>query len=161
MVTTTRYSVIFQKIPSRVRVAQKIPSSIRVAGTRWGLLPSPVWGHYHNSGHGWLNGGRYEGDGCDYCNVMEAVMWPTSKACVLIVGTSKRRFEETCLCVSEWQVLPKKVKGENDMCSCRLLVRMNVKYCVFQIYISTQSEIVMLTAICIEKGSSAGYGWHH
>ena len=37
MVTTTRYSVIFQKIPSRVRVAQKIPSSIRVAGTRWGL----------------------------------------------------------------------------------------------------------------------------
>ena len=38
MVTTTRYSVIFQKIPSRVRVVQKIPSSIRVAGTRWGLL---------------------------------------------------------------------------------------------------------------------------
>ena len=37
MVITTRYSVIFQKIPSRVRVAQKIPSSIRVAGTRWGL----------------------------------------------------------------------------------------------------------------------------
>ena len=40
MVTTTRYSVIFQKLPSRVRVAQKIPSSIRVAGTRWGLLNS-------------------------------------------------------------------------------------------------------------------------
>ena len=37
MVTTTRYSVIFQKFPSRVRVAQKILSSIRVAGTRWGL----------------------------------------------------------------------------------------------------------------------------
>ena len=41
MVTTTRYSVIFQKFPSRVRVAQKIPSSIRVAGTRWGLIPRP------------------------------------------------------------------------------------------------------------------------
>ena len=40
MVTTTRYSVIYQKFPSRVRVAQKIPSSIRVAGTRWGLLMS-------------------------------------------------------------------------------------------------------------------------
>ena len=40
MVPTTRYSVIFQKFPSRVRVAQKIPSSIRVAGTRWGLLNS-------------------------------------------------------------------------------------------------------------------------
>ena len=38
MVTTTRYSVIFQKFPSRVRVAQKILSSVRVAGTRWGLL---------------------------------------------------------------------------------------------------------------------------
>ena len=37
MVTTTRYSVIFQKKSSRVRVGQKIPSSIRVAGTRWGL----------------------------------------------------------------------------------------------------------------------------
>ena len=37
MVITTRYSVIFQKILSRVRVAQKIPSSLRVAGTRWGL----------------------------------------------------------------------------------------------------------------------------
>ena len=37
MVNTTRYSVIFQKFPSRVRVAQKILSSIRVAGTRWGL----------------------------------------------------------------------------------------------------------------------------
>ena len=32
------YSVIFQKNPSRVRVAQKIPSSIWVAGTRWGLV---------------------------------------------------------------------------------------------------------------------------
>ena len=43
MVTTTRYSVIFQKFPSRVRVAQKITSSIRVAGTRWGLLfPAPI-----------------------------------------------------------------------------------------------------------------------
>ena len=40
MVTTTRYSVIFQKFPSRVRVAQNIPSSIRVAGTRWGLVSS-------------------------------------------------------------------------------------------------------------------------
>ena len=34
---TTRYSVIFQKFPSRVRVVQKNPSSIRVAGTRWTL----------------------------------------------------------------------------------------------------------------------------
>ena len=45
MVPTTRYSVIFQKFPSRVRVAQKVPSSIRVAGTRWGLVvghPHPV-----------------------------------------------------------------------------------------------------------------------
>ena len=40
MVTTTRYSVIFQKFPSRVRVAQKILSSIRVAGTRKGLIRS-------------------------------------------------------------------------------------------------------------------------
>ena len=38
MVIITRYAVIFQKFPSRVRVAQKIPSSIRVAGTRWGLI---------------------------------------------------------------------------------------------------------------------------
>ena len=38
MITTIRYSVIFQKFPSRVRVAQKNPSSIRVAGTRWGLM---------------------------------------------------------------------------------------------------------------------------
>ena len=38
MVTTTRYSVIFQKNPSRVRVAQNIPSSVRVASTRWGLV---------------------------------------------------------------------------------------------------------------------------
>ena len=38
MVSTTRYSDIFQKIPRRVRVAQKIPSSFRVAGTRWGLM---------------------------------------------------------------------------------------------------------------------------
>ena len=37
-VHTTRYSVIFQKFPSRVRVVQKNPSSIRVAGTRWTLL---------------------------------------------------------------------------------------------------------------------------
>ena len=37
-VHTTRYSVIFQKFPSRVRVVQKILSSIRVAGTRWTLL---------------------------------------------------------------------------------------------------------------------------
>ena len=37
---TTRYSVIFQKFPSRVRVVQKNPSSIRVAGTRWALLVS-------------------------------------------------------------------------------------------------------------------------
>ena len=35
---TTRYSVIFQKFPSRVRVVQKNPSSIRVAGTRWTLF---------------------------------------------------------------------------------------------------------------------------
>ena len=35
---TTRYSVIFQKFPSRVRVVQKNPSSIRVAGTRWTLI---------------------------------------------------------------------------------------------------------------------------
>ena len=38
MAATTRYSVIFQKKTSRVRVGQKIPSSIRVAGTRWGLV---------------------------------------------------------------------------------------------------------------------------
>ena len=37
-VHTTRYSVIFQKFPSRVRVVQKNPSSIRVAGTRWTLI---------------------------------------------------------------------------------------------------------------------------
>ena len=42
MVTTTRYSVIFQKIPSRVRVAQKIPSSFRVAGTCWGLAEAAM-----------------------------------------------------------------------------------------------------------------------
>ena len=36
-VHTTRYSVIFQKISSRVRVVQKNSSSIRVAGTRWAL----------------------------------------------------------------------------------------------------------------------------
>ena len=29
--------VIFQKFPSRARVAQKVLSSIRVAGTRWSL----------------------------------------------------------------------------------------------------------------------------
>ena len=40
MITSTRYSVIFQKNLSRFRVAQKIPSSIRVAGTRWGLIMS-------------------------------------------------------------------------------------------------------------------------
>ena len=39
-VHTTRYSVIFQKFPSRVRVGQKNPSSIRVQGTRWTLLCS-------------------------------------------------------------------------------------------------------------------------
>ena len=37
-ITTTRYSVNFQKFPSRVRVVQKNPSSIRVAGTRWTLV---------------------------------------------------------------------------------------------------------------------------
>ena len=37
-VHTTRYSVIFQKFPSRVRVGQKNPSSIRVQGTRWTLF---------------------------------------------------------------------------------------------------------------------------
>ena len=37
-VHTTRYSVIFQNFPSRVRVVQKNPSSIRVAGTRWTLV---------------------------------------------------------------------------------------------------------------------------
>ena len=42
MVPTTRYSVIFQKFPSRVRVEQKITSSIRVAGTRWGLVSDKV-----------------------------------------------------------------------------------------------------------------------
>ena len=46
MVPTTRYSVIFQKITSRVRVAQEIPSSIRVAGTRWGLLVTLKAGAY-------------------------------------------------------------------------------------------------------------------
>ena len=42
MVTTTRYSVIFQKFPSRVRVAQKNPSSVQVPGTRWGLAVTAV-----------------------------------------------------------------------------------------------------------------------
>ena len=37
-VHTTRYSVIFQKIPSRVWVVQNNPSSIRVVGSRWTLL---------------------------------------------------------------------------------------------------------------------------
>ena len=43
ILTTTRYSVIFQKKSSRVRVAPKIPSSVRVAGTRWGLVTSKGW----------------------------------------------------------------------------------------------------------------------
>ena len=38
IVHTTRYSVIFQNFPSRVRVGQKNPSSIRVQGTRWTLV---------------------------------------------------------------------------------------------------------------------------
>ena len=41
-VHTTRYSVIFPKISSRVWVEQKNLSSIRVAGTRW-TLPMVGW----------------------------------------------------------------------------------------------------------------------
>ena len=64
---TTRYSVIFQKFPSRVRVVQKNPSSIRVAGTRWTLMRTPhavgigtrivrsIWfaGSPHHCGFSW------------------------------------------------------------------------------------------------------------